>query len=239
MQATTSSLEALKAFSLGKKTVHEQGPMAALAHDQRAVELDLNFAMGYRGLGYDYWSLGELGRASEYFSKAFQLRNHASERERLLITAAYYANGTGELDKAARAYQEYFRSYPHDNEHHTDLGLVYGEQGQYQKALEEAHTAVLNNPNEVRARITVQFLPRQSSVRRGRAEHSRGAGTQNGCGNVPQRVVWHGVSEIGPRRLWKNSRNGLRRNRTMRTTVLRFAVGHRGIFRACRRAAAS
>ncbi len=138
MQATTSSLEALKAHSLAKKAFDEQGPVAALAFDQRAVHLDPNFAMGYRGLAYDYWSLGELGRASEYFSKAFQLRSHASERERLLISAAYYANGTGELDKAARAYQEYFRSYPRDNEHHTDLGLVYGEQGQYEKALEEA-----------------------------------------------------------------------------------------------------
>ena len=155
MQATTSSLEALKAYSLGKKTFDEQGPMAALAHDQRAVQLDPNFAMGYRGLGYDYWSLGELGRASEYFSKAFQLRNHASERERLLITAAYYANGTGELDKAARAYLEYFRSYPHDNEHHIDLGLVYGEQGRYQKALDEARAAVLNNPNDLPARINL------------------------------------------------------------------------------------
>jgi eukaryotic-like serine/threonine-protein kinase len=155
MQATTSSLDALKAFSLGKKTFDEQGPMAALAHDQRAVQLDPNFAMGYRGLGYDYWSLGELGRASEYFSKAFQLRNHASERERLLITAAYYANGTGELDKAARAYQEYFRSYPHDNEHHVDLGLVYGEQGRYQKALDEARAAVLNNPNDLPAHINL------------------------------------------------------------------------------------
>lgn len=155
MQATTPSLEALKAYSLAKKTFDEQGPVAALAFDQRAVHLDPNFAMGYRGLGYDYWSLGELGRASQYFGKAFQLRNHASERERLLITAAYYANGTGELDKAARAYQDYSRSYPHDNEHHIELGLVYGEQGLYDKALKEARSAVLTKPNDLPARINL------------------------------------------------------------------------------------
>ena len=63
-------------------------------------------------MGVDYSSLGELGRASEYFTKAFQLREHASEREKLAITADYYPNVTGELDKAAQTYQEEIESYP-------------------------------------------------------------------------------------------------------------------------------
>jgi tetratricopeptide (TPR) repeat protein len=112
-EATTSSLEALKAYSLGKRPERER-PAAALPYHQRAIELDPNFAMGYLAVGSDYFSLGELGRASEYFTKAFQLREHASEREKLAITADYYQNVTGELDKAAQTYQEEIESYPRD-----------------------------------------------------------------------------------------------------------------------------
>ena len=70
--------------------------------------------MGYDAVGADYFSLGEAGRASEYFTKAFQLREHASEREKLAITANYYRNVTGELDKAAQTFQEEIESYPRD-----------------------------------------------------------------------------------------------------------------------------
>src|ERR1019366_8318582 len=99
-EATTSSLEALKALSLGQKATNEKGTAAALPYHQRAIELDPNFAMGYLAVGNDYSSLGELGRASDYYAKAFQLREHASEREKLAITANYYSFVTGELDKA-------------------------------------------------------------------------------------------------------------------------------------------
>jgi len=79
-QATTSSLEALKAYSLAQKTARENGAAQSLPYAQRAIELDPNFAMGYAAVGIDYLNLSELGRASEYFTKAFQLREHASER---------------------------------------------------------------------------------------------------------------------------------------------------------------
>ncbi|MGA7623666.1 MAG: hypothetical protein WCA91_08800, partial [Candidatus Acidiferrales bacterium] len=82
-QATTSSLEALQAYSLGVKAANEKGPAVALPYHQRAIELDPNFAMGYLAVGVDYNNLAELGRASEYYTKAFQLREHASEREKL------------------------------------------------------------------------------------------------------------------------------------------------------------
>jgi len=101
-EATTSSLEALKAFSLATKTVREKGTAAALPYDQRAIELDPNFAMGYLDVGNDYNGLAQQGRAREYFSKAFELREHASDREKLEITVAYYSNVTGELNKAAQ-----------------------------------------------------------------------------------------------------------------------------------------
>ena len=92
----------------------EKGAAAALPYNQRAIELDQNFAMGYAAVGSDYSNLGELGRASEYITKAFQLREHASEREKLAISAQYYSHVTGELDKAAQTYQEAIESYPRD-----------------------------------------------------------------------------------------------------------------------------
>jgi eukaryotic-like serine/threonine-protein kinase len=135
-EATTSSLEALKAYSLGRKADNEKGSAAALPYDQRAIELDPNFAMGYRAVGTDYSNRSELGRASQYLTKAFQLREHASEREKLAITASYYSNVTGELDKAAQNYQEEIESYPRDYPGHLNLGNVYTSQGQYERATE-------------------------------------------------------------------------------------------------------
>jgi len=141
-QATTSSLEALKAYSLGRKVFNTNGPAGSLPYDQRAIELDPNFAMGYLLLGYDYDTLSEAGRANEYLTKAFQLREHASEREKLEITAAYYRNVTGEQDKAAEISQEWIESYPRDVDAYIALDLVYGAQGQYEKALEITKQAV-------------------------------------------------------------------------------------------------
>jgi len=137
-EATTASLEALKAYSLGEKTFRESSPAAAVPYHQRAIQLDPSFAMGYLALGGDYFSLSEEGRASEYYAKAFQLRERTSEREKLAITAEYYSSVTGELDKAAQTYQEEIKTYPRDYRAHLDLGNVYGMQGQYEKA-KEAH----------------------------------------------------------------------------------------------------
>jgi eukaryotic-like serine/threonine-protein kinase len=132
-EATTSSLEALKAYSLGEK-VH--GTSAAPPYHQRAIELDPNFAMAYEGAGNDYLLLGETGRASEYFTKAFQLRERASEREKLFITGNYYSNVTGELDKAAQTFQEQIQAYPRDYRAHLDLGNQYISLGEWEKGRE-------------------------------------------------------------------------------------------------------
>jgi eukaryotic-like serine/threonine-protein kinase len=147
--ATTSSLEALKAYSLGLKTSYEKGSAAALPYDQRAIQLDPSFAMGYTAVGGDYSSLGELGRTSEYYSKAFQLREHASEREKLNIAADYYDVVTGELDKAVQTYQEMIESYPRRAETYGNLSLVYGAQGQYEKAAEVTRQALRLAPDQV------------------------------------------------------------------------------------------
>jgi len=148
-EATTSSLEALKAFSLGRKAGNEKGSAAALPYDHRTIELDPNFAMGYTAVGNDYAALGELGRASDYETKAFQLREHASEREKLAITANYYQDVTGELDKAAQTYQEEIESYPRYGAGYVNLGAVYVGQGQNERAAESYRQALRLAPDSV------------------------------------------------------------------------------------------
>jgi len=145
-EATTSSLEALQAYSLGGKASREKGPAAALPYYQRAIELDPNFAMGYEQLGNRYLTMSETGRASEYFTKAFQLREHASEREKMTITAHYYQHVTGELEKAAHTYQEWIASYPQASGAHLSLGNAYIAQGQYEKAAEENRESLRLDP---------------------------------------------------------------------------------------------
>ena len=148
-QATTPSLEALKAYSFGGRAFREKGPAAALTNLQRAIELDPNFATGYDAVGNAYYSLNEVGRAGEYYTKAFQLRGHASEREKLGITANYYWNVTGELDKAAQTYQERIENYPQEFDGYNDLGLVYAAEGQYEKAMDMMRQAVRLDPDWV------------------------------------------------------------------------------------------
>ncbi len=148
-QATTSSLEALKAYSLGEKALREKGPSAALPYHQRSIELDPNFAMGYRAVGNEYSDLVEVGRARRYYTKAFELRERASEREKLVIAASYYWGVTGELDKAAQAFQEQIESYPRDYRAYLDVGIVYAEVGQYVKAVEATRQALRLAPDNV------------------------------------------------------------------------------------------
>ncbi len=145
--ATTSSLEALQAYSLGWKAYPEKGTAAALLYHQRAVELDPNFAMGYWAVGGDYIALGEPRRASEYYTKAFQLREHASELEKLAVAATYYRSVTGELDKVAQITLEEIESYPREAGPYARLGEVFSSQGQYEKAIEITTQAVQIAPD--------------------------------------------------------------------------------------------
>ncbi|HEX3663171.1 MAG TPA: serine/threonine-protein kinase [Acidobacteriaceae bacterium] len=134
-QATTSSLEALQAYSEAAKAFDTKGSEAALVYHQRAIQLDPNFAMGYEEVGNDYGNLGELARSAEYFTKAFALRDHASERERLIISANYYSGVTGDLNRAATAFQELLANYPRDGRMLNDAALVYGSLGEYEKTI--------------------------------------------------------------------------------------------------------
>jgi eukaryotic-like serine/threonine-protein kinase len=144
-QATTPSLEALKAYTVG--AAHDrQSPTAALPDFQRSVELDPNFARGYLAIADQYTNLGKPGRANEYLTKAFHLRQHSSEPERLRIAGTYYMAVTGELDKAAQTYQEQMEEYPHDVVGGS-LGNIYAELGQYEKAAEVTRQAQLLRPD--------------------------------------------------------------------------------------------
>ena len=146
-QATTSSLEALKAYTLGYKAFYEKGPAAALPYYQRAIELDPNFAKGYITVGSVYLTLGQIERGREYISKAFQLREHASEREKQEIVADYYGYVTGELDKAAQTFQEEMEIYPREMRAYGDFSLALAAQGQYEKAAEIAREGVRLMPD--------------------------------------------------------------------------------------------
>jgi tetratricopeptide (TPR) repeat protein len=152
-EATTSSLDALKAYSLGEKALRESEPDAALPYHQRAIELDPRFARGYDRVGFDYWSLSQSGRGSEYFTKAFQLRDHASEREKLAIAGDYYYFVSGELEKAAQAYREEIQNYPREYRPYIDLGNTYGRQGEYEKAREAYSEGLRLDPHSLASYI--------------------------------------------------------------------------------------
>jgi serine/threonine protein kinase/tetratricopeptide (TPR) repeat protein len=147
-EATTPSLEALKAYSLGRKMQAAKGDVPALPFYKRAVELDPNFAVAYRSMSVVYGNLNELGRAAENSRQAYQLREKVSERERLAIEAIYYTYTTGELEKAAQAYELWQQTYPRDYLPYTNLGDIYGILGNWEKALQEASGALRLEPND-------------------------------------------------------------------------------------------
>ncbi|MGA2901481.1 MAG: protein kinase, partial [Candidatus Acidiferrales bacterium] len=146
-QATTSSLEALQAYTDGLKAGNEKGGAAPVPYQLRAVQLDPNFAMAYQSLGVAYSNQFEPGRANDYYTKAFELREHASEREKLQIESNYYTSVTGELDKAAQTWQEFIANYPRSAGAHTNVGLVYLCKGEYDKGTEATRESIRIGPS--------------------------------------------------------------------------------------------
>jgi eukaryotic-like serine/threonine-protein kinase len=146
-EATTPSLEALKAYSLGRKMFFARGNTAALPFLKRAVELDPNFAIAYRAMAAVYGNLNQPGRQTENIRKAYELREKVSERERFYIEANYYWIGTGELENAATAYELWGQTYPRDYALYNHLGVVYRNLGNLERALEAAREAVRLEPN--------------------------------------------------------------------------------------------
>jgi len=146
-EATTPSLGALKAYSLGRKMFRAKGNTAALPFLKRAVELDPNFAIAYRSISTVYSQLNEGGRAAENIRKAYELREKVSERERFFIEGTYYWIGTGELEKAVPVYELWQQTYPRDYSLYNHLGLIYALLGNLGKASEEQREAMRLEPN--------------------------------------------------------------------------------------------
>jgi tetratricopeptide (TPR) repeat protein len=141
MEATTPSLDALKAYSMGVAAGRTKGDSESVPYMKRAIELDPNFAMAYVSLGIDYSNLGQASLAADYARKAYDLRDRVSDRERFRISAFYFQYVTGEMDKAIEAYELWARSYPREMVPHANLGSLYASVGQYDKSITETETA--------------------------------------------------------------------------------------------------
>ena len=146
-QATTSSLEALQAFTVGEKTL-EGGDYASALHSfQRATQLDPNFALGFERLGVDYNNVGETLLGAEATAKAYALRQNVSELEKLDIEAHYYNYGIGDLEKAIQAYNLWEQTFPHDWVPPNNKSAIYLNLGEEDKSLAEAQDALRAFPD--------------------------------------------------------------------------------------------
>ena len=141
VEATTPSLEALQAYSMGGRTSRRKGDAEAIPFFKRAIELDPNFALAYAGLSLAYFNLNQAGLAAENATKAYELRDRVSERERYRISTTYYHAVTGELEKATEVYELWSKSYPRDDTPPLNLGVVYQQLGRYDKAVVETEQA--------------------------------------------------------------------------------------------------
>ena len=141
VEATTPSLEALQAYSMGGRTRRRKGDTEAIPFFKRAIELDPNFALAYAGLSLAYFNLNQAGLAAENATKAYELRDRVSERERYRISTTYYHAVTGELEKAIEVYELWSKSYPRDDTPPLNLGVVYQQLGRYDKAVVKTEEA--------------------------------------------------------------------------------------------------
>jgi eukaryotic-like serine/threonine-protein kinase len=147
IEATTSSLEALKNYGMGLTILHQKGEAASIPFLKRAIELDPNFPAAYATLALSYWSLDEPSQALEYATKAYQLRDRVGEREKLRITAIYF-QVAGEAEKEAQTYELWTVNYPRDDFPHRALGNNDADLGQLDNALAEYQEALRLAPDD-------------------------------------------------------------------------------------------
>ena len=145
-QATTSSLEALRAFSLGRKAINTQNFSLSVPMFQQAIRLDPNFAMAYALLGTAYWNLGELNLAVENTNKAYSLRDRISAHESWYIESHYYQNVLRDFEKARQVYEVWAEMYPRDFVPRHNPGDTYMVYGNYEKALSAELDALRVDP---------------------------------------------------------------------------------------------
>jgi eukaryotic-like serine/threonine-protein kinase len=167
--ATTSSLDALKEFSLGEAEHGKFDDEAAIPHLKRAVELDPNFAMALAVLGVASNNTGNSKEAYESLQKAFDVRERASERERFYISSHYYGTVTKQADKYVDTLEEWIRAYPRDSTALDNLALEEQDLGQHEKALAHASEALRVNPKDAYAYQNVaaayQYLNRYEEAK--------------------------------------------------------------------------
>jgi tetratricopeptide (TPR) repeat protein len=145
--ATTSSLEALKAYSLAEDTRARRSGLESVPFYKKAIELDPNFALAHARLGVVYGNLGEQEMSKEYIGKAFALRDRVSEREKLYLEQHYYRSITGEIDKNIEVLELHRRTYPRDFTPSNNLMVAYLTIGEREKALAAAQEAMRLEPN--------------------------------------------------------------------------------------------
>jgi serine/threonine protein kinase len=148
-EATTSSLEALKAYSAGRRTWRARGDAAAIPFYKQAIELDPNFPLCYAAAAVSYSNLGQATLASENATIAYQLRDRVSQREKYRIEALYYFEVTGDLEKATQLYELWRQTYPRDGVPAGNLGIIHMWLGQWEKALPPEEDALRLEPTAV------------------------------------------------------------------------------------------
>jgi serine/threonine protein kinase/tetratricopeptide (TPR) repeat protein len=136
-EVTTSSLEALNAYTLGRKARREKGPLEAISFYRQAVEMDPNFAMAQHALGVEYSNIGEYDQGARCLKKAYELRDRVSTRERYSIVSSYFDSAMGDLPQAQEIYKLWAETYTQDPVPHDLLGNIHIFLGQYAQALEE------------------------------------------------------------------------------------------------------
>ncbi|HLA12904.1 MAG TPA: protein kinase [Pyrinomonadaceae bacterium] len=151
-QATTSSLEALKAYATGNDLRSKGQHLESAPFYRRAVQLDPNFAMAHARLAVFHGNLGELGVAQQHAERAYELRDRVSEHERFYISEKYHNYVTGDIDKAIEVLKSWAKTYPNDFVPHNNLALNYNFLGQLDDALREAIEAARLDPRNTTAR---------------------------------------------------------------------------------------
>ena len=147
-EATTPSLEALKAFSLAYAEANRGSYRTAIPFYKRAIELDPDFAVAYAHMGQAYANSGQNEPAVESIKQAFQRRSRASELEKFYIETRYYELVTGEVEKRIEILQLWKKMYPRDPIATNDLAAEYTDAGRYEQALEEAQKTVQLAPHD-------------------------------------------------------------------------------------------
>jgi eukaryotic-like serine/threonine-protein kinase len=157
-EATTPSLEALKAYSAAMRVVFSTGPGDALPLLKRAVEIDPKFAMAYASMGLSYSDIGESALSIENTTRAYHLRDRASDRERFFITTLYNRQVTGNLEKAQQTLQSWAQTYPRDLDAHGLMcGFATQSTGQYEKSIKEAEMAIGIDPDFSPGYVNIGF----------------------------------------------------------------------------------